>query len=152
METSVRAHRLFARGCYSETGHLRKVVMCPPTFFRILEPINAVQSLYYSDGLPKPEPLVMVQQHKGLVDTLRTEDVEIEFLSPTRNLPYQHATRDVGVVIGDTIVLSNLKENTRRLETQAIEPTRYGVRCHRFGSARFRIRQHPSSALCRTPR
>ena len=104
--------------------------MCPPTFFRILEPINAVQSLYYSDGLPKPEPLVMVQQHKGLVDTLRTEDVEIEFLSPTRNLPYQHATRDVGVVIGDTIVLSNRKENTRRLETQAIEPIlrKYGLR------------------------
>lgn len=104
--------------------------MCPPTFFRILEPINAVQLLYYSDGLPKPEPLTMVRQHKRLVDVLRAEDVEVDFLPPVRDLPYQHATRDVGIVIGDTIVLSNLKEKTRQLETEIVEPIlgKYGLR------------------------
>jgi hypothetical protein len=38
-----------ARGCYSETGQLRKVVVCPPTHFRITVPTNATQWLYYSD-------------------------------------------------------------------------------------------------------
>ena len=112
-----------AKGCYSETGRLRKVVMCPPTFFQIVRPINAIQWLYYSDGLPKPEPLVMVQQHQRLVDVLREEGVEVELLPPVPGLPYQHATRDVGVVVEDAIVLSNLKEETRRLETQIAKPT-----------------------------
>ena len=58
--TIAKAHRSAVRGCYSETGWLRKVVMCPPAFFEIVEPTNAIQRLYYSDGLPKPEPLVMV--------------------------------------------------------------------------------------------
>jgi N-dimethylarginine dimethylaminohydrolase len=104
--------------------------MCPPTFFQIVKPINAIQWLYYNDGLPKPESLVMVQQHRQLVDILREEGVEVELLPPVRGLPYQHATRDVGVVIGDTIVLSNLKEETRRLETRIAEPTlqEYGLR------------------------
>ena len=130
MTISAKAHRYAAKGCYSETGHLRKVVMCPPTFFNILRPINPIQWIYYSDGLSKPEAPVMVQQHQRLVDILREQGVEVELLPPVPGLPYQHATRDVGVVIGDTIVLSNLKEETRRLETQVAEPAlqKYGLR------------------------
>jgi N-dimethylarginine dimethylaminohydrolase len=111
-----------AKGCHSETGRLRKVVMCPPAFFEIVEPTNAIQRLYCGDGLPPPKPLLMVKQHQGLVEILRMEGVEVELLPPVPNLPFQHATRDVGVVIGDTIVLSNLRERTRRLETQVAEP------------------------------
>lgn len=117
-----RVHRPAAKGCYSETGRLRKVVMCPPTFFEIVEPTNYMQWLYYSDGLPKPRAMVMAEQHLRLVQILREEDVEVELISPDPRLPYQHATRDVGVVIGETIVLSSLKERTRRLEAQATEP------------------------------
>jgi N-dimethylarginine dimethylaminohydrolase len=111
-----------ARGCYSETGRLRKVVMCPPTFFDIVEPTNAIQWLYYSDGLPPPDSLLMAYQHQQLVKRLREEGVEVDLLPLVPRLPYQHATRDVGVVIGDTIVLSNLKERTRRLESQVAKP------------------------------
>jgi len=119
-----------ARGCQSETGKLRKVVMCRPSHFEIVEPTNYMQWLYYSDGLPRPNPLLMDQQHKRLVDILRQHDVEVELLTPLPHLPYQHATRDVGVVIGDTIVLGNLKEPTRRLEAQVAEPVleRYKLR------------------------
>ncbi len=119
---SSRVHRPAAKGCHSETGRLRKVVMCPPTFFEIVEPTNHMQWLYYSDGLPKPRAVVMAEQHLHLVQILREEGVEVEMISPDRRLPYQHATRDVGVVIGETIVLSSLKERTRRLEAQATEP------------------------------
>jgi N-dimethylarginine dimethylaminohydrolase len=117
------------KGCDSETGRLRTVVMCPPTFFQILKPINTIQWLYHNDGLPKPEPPVMVQQHQWLVDVLRAEGIEVELLPPVRGLPYQHATRDVGVVIGDTIVLSNLREEMRQMETQIAEPVlrKYGL-------------------------
>ena len=111
-----------ARGCYSETGRLRKVVMCPPTFFEIIEPTNAMQWLYYSDGLPRPNPQLMEKQHRQLVRILQEEGVEVEMLPVVPTLPYQHATRDVGLVVGDTIILSNLKERTRRLEAQVAEP------------------------------
>jgi N-dimethylarginine dimethylaminohydrolase len=118
------------KGCYSETGRLRKVVMCPPTHFEIVEPTNTMQWLYYSDGLPRPNPLLMEQQHRHLVQILLEEGVEVELLPPVPTLPYQHATRDVGVVIGDTIVLSSLKERTRRPEAQVAEPAlqRYRLR------------------------
>jgi N-dimethylarginine dimethylaminohydrolase len=118
------------KGCHSETGKLRKVVMCPPTYFQIVKPINAIQWLYHSDGLPQPEPLTMAQQHQRLMDTLRKQGVEIELLPPIPGLPYQHATRDAGAVIGDTIVLSSLREETRRLEAQIAEPIlqKYGLR------------------------
>lgn len=104
--------------------------MCSPTFFRITQPINYVQWLYYSDGLPKPQPQVMVQQHLCLVDVLREQGVEVELLPPVQGLPYQHATRDVGIVIGDTLVLSSLREETRRLEALVAEPVlqKYGLR------------------------
>ncbi len=119
-----------SRGCYSETGRLHKVVMCPPTYFQITKPINVVQWLYYCDGLPKPDSLVMMQQHQRFVNTLQDEGVEVELLSPTPELPYQHATRDMGLVVSDTIIVSRTKEETRRLETQIIEPVlqKYGLR------------------------
>lgn len=130
MTTPIKSNRSITKGCHSETGKLRKVVMCPPTHFQIVKPINAIQWLYHSDGLPQPEPLTMVQQHRRLMDTLREQGVEIELLPPIPGLPYQHATRDVGAVIGDTIVLSSLREETRRLEAQIAEPVlqKYGLR------------------------
>jgi N-dimethylarginine dimethylaminohydrolase len=111
-----------ARGCYSETGRLRRVIMCPPTHFEIVEPTNYMQWVYWSDGLPRPNPLVMTQQHSRLVEILREEGVEVELLPPVPSLPFQHATRDVGAVIGDTIVLGNMKERTRKLEAEVTEP------------------------------
>jgi N-dimethylarginine dimethylaminohydrolase len=130
MTTSAGIRRSTAKGCHSDTGKLRKVVMCPPTYFQILKPINAIQWLYHSDGLPKPEPMRMVQQHQRFVETLREEGVEVELLLPVPCLPYLHATRDVGVVIGDTIVLSSLREESRRSEAEIVAPIleKYGLR------------------------
>ena len=104
--------------------------MCPPTHFEIVEPTNYMQWVYWSDGLPRPNPFVMTQQHKRLVQILQEEGVEVELLPPLPSLPFQHATRDVGAVIGDTIVLGNLKERTRRLEAEVAEPVldRYKLR------------------------
>lgn len=119
-----------AQGCFSETGRLRRVVMCPPTHFEIVEPTNYMQWVYWSDGLPRPNPLVMTQQHRRLVQILREEGIEVELLPPLPSLPFQHATRDVGAVIGDTIVLANLRERTRWLEAEVAEPVlaRYKLR------------------------
>jgi N-dimethylarginine dimethylaminohydrolase len=130
MTTSGRIRRLASRGCVSETGKLRKVVMCSPTYFQILKPINAIQWLYHCDGLPRPQARTMVLQHQRLVETLREEGVDVELLPPIESLPYQHATRDVGVVIGDTIVLSSLREEIRRAETQVTESILEG---HEYG-------------------
>jgi N-dimethylarginine dimethylaminohydrolase len=126
----VTAHSLSTRGCYSETGRLRKVVMCPPTYFKIVKPINVVQWMYSCDGLPRPEPPIMDLQHAHFVKLLRDHGVEVALLPPIPSLPYQHATRDAGTVVGDTIVLSNLKEPSRQLEAEITRPAleRYGLR------------------------
>lgn len=130
MTVSNIVRRSAANGCTSETGRLRKVVMCPPTYFQIVKPINVTQWLYFSDGLPRPNPLVMVKQHEQFVQTLRDEGVEVELVDPVRCLPYQHATRDVGAVVGDTIVLSSMREESRRAESAVTRPVleRYGLR------------------------
>jgi N-dimethylarginine dimethylaminohydrolase len=122
MAEIVKPHTLSARGCSSETGRLRKVLMCPPTYFEIGDPINVVQWLYSSDGLPKPEPRIMERQHQNFVSLLRENGVEVQVLDPSASLPFQHATRDVGTVIGDTIVLSNLKVPRRRGEAGVTRP------------------------------
>jgi N-dimethylarginine dimethylaminohydrolase len=120
-------HRSKAAGCYSEFGKLSKVVMCSPRHFEILEPINYTQWLYSSNGLPKPRAQVMREQHDALVERLREEGVEVELLEPVAGLPYQHATRDAGVVVGDTVVLSSLRERTRRLEADIVRPVLEGL-------------------------
>jgi N-dimethylarginine dimethylaminohydrolase len=104
--------------------------MCAPTYFQIVKPINVVQWLYYCDGLPKPEPPIMELQHARFVRLLREHGVEVELVPAHADLPYQHATRDVGTVIGDTIVLSNLKEPSRQLEAELTRPylEKYGLR------------------------
>ena len=122
MSPSVSPHRFSTRGCYSETGRLRKVLMCPPTYFQITQPINMIQLMWSYDGLPRPEPGIMVLQHNRFVKLLREHGVEVELLPPVRDLPFQHATRDVGTVIGDTIVLSNLRPPSRRLEADITRP------------------------------
>jgi N-dimethylarginine dimethylaminohydrolase len=111
-----------ARGCFNETGQLKKVVVCPPTYFQIKVPTNAMQWLYYSDGLGPPDPQLMTKQHERLVEILREEGVEVEVMDPHPELPYQHATRDVGAVIGDRILLSNLKHWTRQPESEVLQP------------------------------
>jgi N-dimethylarginine dimethylaminohydrolase len=90
-----------------------------------------MQWLYYSDGLRPPDPRLMAQQHQRLVEILREEGVEVEVLDPHPQLPYQHATRDVGVVIGDRMLLSNLKHWTRQPEAEVLKPVledRYGLK------------------------
>ncbi len=96
--------------------------MCPPTYFHITQPINMIQLMWSYDGLPRPEPGIMVLQHNRFVRLLREHGVEVELLPPVKDLPFQHATRDVGTVIGDTIVLSNLRPPSRRLESDITRP------------------------------
>jgi len=119
---SPHLHSLSTRGCHSETGRLRKVVMCPPTYFQITQPINMIQLMWSYDGLPRPEPWIMEIQHSRFVKLLREYGVEVELLPPVSGLPFQHATRDVGTVIGDTIVLANLRPPSRRLEAEITRP------------------------------
>jgi N-dimethylarginine dimethylaminohydrolase len=121
MSMMVTSHPLHAEGCFSETGRLSRVLMCRPTYFEIVEPINYTQELYADHLFPKPSPEVMVDQHQGLIATLESEGVQVDLLPAVPDLPYQHATRDVGVVIGDTVVLSTLKEETRQHETAVVE-------------------------------
>lgn len=123
-----------AKGSLSKTGTLRKVVMCPPTHFRITNPINAVQWLYRCNGHAPPSTSLIVSQHSHLVKTLHDEDVDVEIIPPVPGLPYQHATRDLGVVINDIIVLSDPREKLRRIEARVAEPIlqKYGLRIERL--------------------
>jgi N-dimethylarginine dimethylaminohydrolase len=123
MSNPVTAHSLSTQGCYSEVGKLRKVLMCAPTYFQITQPINMIQLMWSYDGLPRPDPGIMVLQHNRFVRLLQEHGVEVELLPPVKDLPFQHATRDVGTVIGDTIVLANLRPPSRRLEADITRPT-----------------------------
>jgi N-dimethylarginine dimethylaminohydrolase len=110
------------RGCYSETGRLCKVVMCPLAYFQITQPINMIQLMWSYNGLPRPEPRIMEIQHNRFVKLLREHGVEVKLLPPVSGLPFQHATRNVGTVIGDTIVLANRRPPSGRLEAEITWP------------------------------
>jgi N-dimethylarginine dimethylaminohydrolase len=95
--------------------------MCPPTEFKIEPPINYSQWLHVNDGLIPPRVEMMDEQHRALVSALQQEGVEVELIPPVRGLPYLHATRDVGVIVGDTVVLSSFRAESRRGEAEVAE-------------------------------
>jgi len=125
MTTPIVAHSLSSRGCYSETGRLRKVVMCPPTYFRVVKSINIVQRLYSFDGCPDQHRARWYSKHQQLHKVLCEQGVEVVLLPPVPGFPFQHTTRGAGTVLNNAIIVSDHRELSKQseVETTHVENT-----------------------------
>lgn len=101
----------------SETAPLRSVIVGYPDNFLQVDPeiINETQRQYYfGDDAPTPE--AVTEQLNGFIAVLEDRGIEVHQPHPLPYLPDQMMTRDIGVVIGDTFVVTTMAARSRRHE------------------------------------
>lgn len=101
----------------SETAPLRSVIVGYPDNFLQVDPeiINETQRQYYF-GPDAPTPEDVTRQLNGFIDVLVARGVDVQQPHPLPYLPDQMMTRDIGVVIGDTFVVTTMAAKSRRHE------------------------------------
>ena len=104
---------------HSETDVLTDVIMASVSNFRLTEPINITQESTYVQDPPRLD--LQLQEEQELVRVLEQNGVRIHWAHTLPDCPFQSACRDIGVVIGDTFVLANLKKEIRENEAAGIE-------------------------------
>jgi len=103
----------------SSFGKLRRVLLCKPDFYRLM-PSNKTSKKYIERG----ESLnldVVKHQYDEFCTILNTAGVDIVFVEPRIELPYQIFTRDLGAVTPCGALLGHFKWEFRR---QEIKPAR----------------------------
>ena len=101
----------------SETAPLRSVIVGYPDNFLQVDPeiINETQRQYYF-GPDSPTPEDVTRQLNAFIDVLVARGIDVRQPHPLPYLPDQMMTRDIGVVIGDTFVVTTMAAQSRRHE------------------------------------
>lgn len=117
----------------SETGRLRAVVIGYPDNFLKVPPeiINETQKLYYF-GADCPTRERVMAELGGLKQTLLCHGIEVFQPEPLDGVPDQLMTRDIGVVIGDTFVVTQMARDSRRDEWLGLLPLLDRLRTQRI--------------------
>ncbi|RHW37682.1 hypothetical protein D1B33_08040 [Lysinibacillus yapensis] len=103
--------------CQSEYGTLQKVVLCEPRYMEIQEIINDVQKAYINDNIDRS---LAISQHKEFEQTLRDAGVEVIKLQPSKSLPEQVFTRDIGFTLGHQLFISEMANPIRQGEDEVL--------------------------------
>lgn len=101
----------------SETAPLRSVIVGYPDNFLDVEPeiINETQRKFY-DGPDAPTKAAVTEQLNGFIAVLRDHGVTVHQPRPLPYIPDQMMTRDIGVVIGDTLAVTTMAAHSRKHE------------------------------------
>lgn len=101
----------------SETAPLRSVIVGYPDNFLQVDPeiINETQRQYYF-GPDAPTAADVTAQLNGFIEVLVARGIDVRQPHPLPYLPDQMMTRDIGVVIGDTFVVTTMAAQSRRHE------------------------------------
>lgn len=98
----------------NSTGVLRKVLLCPPTYFTF-QPINEITKAVLRDG-EVADLEVFNREHNELVDAYRQAGVEVELIEPVENLPYMVYARDFGACVQEGAIIGAFREPARQGE------------------------------------
>lgn len=96
--------------CLTEYDTLKKVVLCPPDFMTIKEPINEIQKQFLHENIDTD---LAKRQHKVLVETLRENGIEVVILPPRPEYPEQVFTRDIGFTLGHQMFVAEMAHDVR---------------------------------------
>lgn len=107
----------------SETGRLRSVIIGYPDNFHQAPPaiINETQKQYYF-GPDCPTRERVVAELGGFQKALARHGIEVLQPEPLDGVPDQLMTRDIGVVIGDTFVVTQMARASRKAEWLGLLP------------------------------
>ncbi|MCM3440583.1 dimethylarginine dimethylaminohydrolase family protein [Metabacillus halosaccharovorans] len=96
--------------CLNEYDPLKKVVLCPPDYMTIKEPINETQKQYLKENI---DTELAKKQHQALVQTLRDLGIEVHLLTPHQKFPEQVFTRDIGFTLGQQVFVADMAHDLR---------------------------------------
>ncbi|MCB0033162.1 MAG: hypothetical protein KDE51_04055 [Anaerolineales bacterium] len=101
----------------SETGRLHTVIIGYPDNFDLeqAEIINETQKLYYF-GANRPQKEKLIREMDGYVACLEANGVQVLRPRPVEGVHDQLMTRDIGVVIGNTFLLTHMASPSRQRE------------------------------------
>lgn len=102
----------------NEVNPLKIVLMASVANFKLHEPINDTQKYYYANNPPVKEKLI--EQQNQFVKTLEENGVRVIWVPMREDSANQINTRDVGFSIGNTFVVSKMKEKIRSNEHLAL--------------------------------
>ncbi len=110
--------KLFAN---SETQPLKSVIVGYPDNFLQVEPeiINETMRNFYF-GKNRPNRATIQNQIGNLIDVLNEYDVDVYQPRPLRDVPDQLMTRDIGITIGSTLVITTMAAKSRQMEWRGI--------------------------------
>jgi len=104
--------------CPSEDGKLKAVVMSPPTYLDWKgEGINSHEKEFMGK---KPDRLMAVAQHFGLMKKLLSRGIKVTIVKPANEMLEGVFTRDVVFVIDHQAFQSNLKMEERKMEESRV--------------------------------
>jgi N-dimethylarginine dimethylaminohydrolase len=98
----------------NSTGRLRRVLLCPPTYFRY-QPINEITKSVLANG-EVPDLEVFAREHAELVQAYRSAGVEVEIIDPVPGLSYMVYARDFGACLAEGVLIGNFREPARQGE------------------------------------
>ncbi len=101
----------------SETAALQSVLVGYPDNFLQVEPeiINETQRNFYF-GPERPTRAAVTEQLNGFIAAIEAHGVTVYQPHPLAYVPDQMMTRDIGVVVGDTFVVTTMAAASRRHE------------------------------------
>jgi arginine deiminase len=102
----------------SETGELRDVLLCPPTYYAWI-PTNDIAIRTLAEGR-KPDGNGVQHQFRELVDCLEGAGVACHYLEAEPHLPYQVYTRDSSQVTPWGVAITQLFRPERRGELASV--------------------------------
>lgn len=100
---------------HNEFTQLKEAIVCKPTHYQIVDPINPVEAYYFKIDPPSREG--MIEEHDKWTQLLEKLGVKLSVLESVPGLPHQLFTRDVGFTVGQDFFLSNMAKETRKGET-----------------------------------
>ncbi|MGR3764248.1 dimethylarginine dimethylaminohydrolase family protein [Rossellomorea sp. NS-SX7] len=104
--------------CNNEYAPLKEVLLCPPTYMKILDVINETQRRYQNENIDVEKAL---SQHARFLQVLKSNGIETHLLTPNDAFPEQVFTRDIGFTVGETLFISDMKMPVRQGEEKTLK-------------------------------
>ena len=104
---------------FSEYGRLKETILGLPESFAEGERINEAMRTFYGTK-QAPQKSGLVSEYCRLQEVLESNGVRVLSPTPSEESPQQLAPRDIGFVVGNTFVVSNMKWQSRGEEIKSI--------------------------------
>ncbi len=104
----------------SEHSILKEIILGNPQSFVEGEKINEAMRKYYGTS-DSPQRQKIVSEYESLSTILKQNGVNVYLPTSSQEVPQQLAPRDIGFVLGDTFVVSNMKWQSRKNEIKSIQ-------------------------------